>query len=65
MHQLKAKQLKELSEEGLWEKLQELRAELARLRAKSVRGTIAKESGKLKAVRRDIARVLTVLREKR
>lgn len=61
---MKAKQLRQLSREELEEKLRELRVELARLMGKRARGTLGKESGKVRMVRRDIARVLTVLREK-
>ena len=61
---LKASELREMSDEELLDKLVELRRELLRLRALSKRGTIGKESGVVKHVRRDIARVLTVLRER-
>ncbi len=53
-----------MSDEELKEKLAELRGELMRLRALSKRGTIGKESGVVREVRRDIARVLTILRER-
>lgn len=61
---LKASGLRKLSDKELMEKLMELRRELLRLRALAKRGTIGKESGVVKNVRRDIARVLTVLRER-
>lgn len=50
--------------EKLLEQLRSLRAELLRLRALQARGSLGKESGKVRSVRKDIARVLTLLREK-
>lgn len=61
---LKASELRKMSDEELRDKLTELRSELMRLRAKSRRGTLGKESGVVREVRRDIARILTVLRER-
>jgi large subunit ribosomal protein L29 len=62
---LKPSELRKMSDEELREKLLELRSELMRLRAMSERGTLGKESGVIKGVRRDIARILTILRERR
>ena len=61
---LKASELRKLSDKELMDKLVELRRELLRLKALAKRGTIGRESGLVKNVRRDIARVLTVLRER-
>ncbi|MBI4258759.1 MAG: 50S ribosomal protein L29 [Thaumarchaeota archaeon] len=65
MSRLKAKTLREESEEDLQKKLSELGAELSKLRNRSARGTIKKDSGKIRAVRRDLARILTVLNGKK
>ncbi|MFP3283007.1 MAG: 50S ribosomal protein L29 [Nitrososphaeria archaeon] len=62
---LKPSELRKMDDEELRGKLLELRSELMRLRAMSERGTIGKESGVIRETRRDIARVLTVLRERR
>ena len=62
---LKPAELRKMSDEELREKLLELRSELMRLRAMSERGTLGKESGVIREVRRDIARILTILRERR
>lgn len=64
MPTLKASELRKKNTEELMKQLAELRRELFRLNTLSARGIIGKESGKVKAVRRNVARVLTVLREK-
>jgi ribosomal protein L29 len=61
---VKPKTLREQDPEQLRDRLYELRGELGKLRGLSARGMIQKESGMIKRVRRDIARVLTVMREK-
>tara|TARA_B100000749_G_C18201889_1_gene372302 strand:+ start:487 stop:660 length:174 start_codon:yes stop_codon:yes gene_type:complete len=42
-------------------RLNELQAELSKLRTSAARGTIAKDSGKIRTVKRNIARVNTVI----
>jgi len=65
MSRLRPKELRALNEEELQKKLLELGAELAKLRSSAARGTIRKESGRIRAVRRDVARILTVVTAKR
>ncbi|MBI2184802.1 MAG: 50S ribosomal protein L29 [Thaumarchaeota archaeon] len=65
MNRLKAKTLREQTEEDLQKKLSELGVELSKLRNSSARGTIKKDSGKVRAARRNVARILTVLNEKK
>lgn len=65
MSRLRPKELRTQGDEELNKKLSELRAELAKLRSSSARGVLRKESGKVKVARRDIARLLTVLNEKK
>ena len=48
-----------LNEKDLKSKIQETRSELAKLRVDGSKGTLRKESGKIKALRHDIARMLT------
>ncbi len=61
---MKARELRELTEEELRKKEKELRRELFNLRFQ--KETHQLENGmRLRQVRRDIARVLTVIREKR
>ena len=55
--------LKELKEEELREKLEQMRSELVKLRVQAAKGTLRKESGKLKPLRRNIARIMTRLNQ--
>ncbi len=64
MTRLKLKELREKSNEELLADLAQLRSELAKLRLESAKGTLRKDSGKLWHYRRDIARILTILRER-
>jgi large subunit ribosomal protein L29 len=57
------KTIRELNEKDLKSKIQESRSELAKLRVDGSKGTLRKESGKLKPLRHDIARMLTRLNE--
>jgi large subunit ribosomal protein L29 len=59
------KTIKQLNEKDLKSKVQETRTELAKLRIDASKGTLRKESGKLKPLRHDIARMLTRLNEMR
>jgi len=61
---LKAKQLREQSVDELSAKEQELAEQLFALRLQKVTGQLEKPS-KVSEVKRDLARVLTVLNEKR
>jgi len=58
------KEIRGLSEEELQQKLNELRSELIRLRTQVVMGTI-KDTMAIRNIRKNIARILTVLNEKR
>jgi len=60
---MKLKQLKQLSEKELSDQLRELRFELAKERAASEIGT-AKNPGRIRAVRKSIARIQTILKIK-
>lgn len=57
------KTIRELNETDLKDRLDQLRSELTKLRIESSKGTLRKDSGKVKPLRRDIARVLTRLNE--
>jgi len=61
---VKSKTLREQEPEQLKDRLFELRGELARLKSLTARGMIQKQSGSPARVKRDIARLLTILREK-
>lgn len=63
MARIKMKTVRQLNEKDLKGKIQETRSELAKLRVDGSKGTLRKESGKIKALRHDIARMLTQLNE--
>ncbi len=63
MARLKMKSIRELNEKDLQDKLQQMRSDLTKLRLQAAKGTLRKESGKLKPVRKNIARVKTRLNE--
>jgi large subunit ribosomal protein L29 len=57
------KTIRELNETDLKDRLEQLRSELTKLKIESSKGTLRKDSGKVKPLRRDIARVLTRINE--
>jgi len=61
---MKARELRERSDEELQRTLEELQEQLFKLRFQKSTGQI-ENPGKIRAVRKDIARVLTVMRERR
>jgi len=63
MTRLTMKTIRELNEKDLKSKIQESRSELAKLRVDGSKGTLRKESGKLKPLRHDIARMMTRINE--
>ena len=63
MAHLKNKTIRELNEKDLYDRLKQIRTELFKLRVESKKGTLRKESGKLKPLRKDIARMLTRVNE--
>ncbi|MBA4448246.1 MAG: 50S ribosomal protein L29 [Nitrosopumilaceae archaeon] len=65
MTRISMKTIKQLNEKDLKSKIQESRSELAKLRVDAAKGTLRKESGKLRPLRHDIARMLTRLNEMR
>ncbi|MBM3896576.1 MAG: 50S ribosomal protein L29 [Thaumarchaeota archaeon] len=63
MAHLKMKTIRELNETDLKGRLDQLRTDLVKLKVESAKGTLRKDSGKIKPLKRDIARVLTRLNE--
>ncbi len=63
MGHLKNKTIKKFNEKDLQDRLKQTRTELFKLRVESKKGTLRKESGKLKPLRKDIARMLTRMNE--
>jgi large subunit ribosomal protein L29 len=57
------KTIRNLNEKDLRSKMLDNRTDLAKLRVDSSKGTLRKESGKLKPIRKNIARMLTRLND--
>jgi len=65
MTRISMKTVRELNENDLKERLLQLRSDLTKLKVESAKGTLRKESGKIKPLKRDIARIMTRLNEMR
>ena len=63
MGRLKMKSIRELNEGDLKDRIEQMRTELSKLQVENAKGTLKKESGKIKPIKRDIARLLTRLNE--
>jgi large subunit ribosomal protein L29 len=63
MVRLKNKAINEMNEKDLYDRLKQIRADLFKLNVESKKGTLRKESGKLKPHRKNIARLLTRINE--
>jgi len=61
---MKASEFRNLSEDDLMAKYAVLYMELSRVKAAAARGAAKKEIGKIRPLRKNIARILTVLTEK-
>ena len=57
------KTINALNEKDLLDRLQQLRSDLTKLKIDSAKGTLRKQSGKIKPLKRNIARILTKLNE--
>jgi large subunit ribosomal protein L29 len=65
MSRMKLTTLREMNDNDLQDKLLELKADLAKLRSEGAKGTLKKESASIRWVRRDIARILTLINERK
>jgi large subunit ribosomal protein L29 len=63
LSKLRVKELRQQDETQLRNRLFELRGDLSKLRSSAARGMIQKQSGSIKRLRKDIARILTVMKE--
>ena len=63
MGRLKMKSIGELNEGDLKSRIEETRTELSKLEVENAKGTLRKESGKIKPLKRDIARMVSRLNE--
>ena len=65
MARLKLKTLREMNDQDLGDKLSELKADLAKLNLEKSKGTLKKQTGNIKWLERDIARMMTLLNERK
>ncbi len=65
MARLKVKTLREMNDQDLADKLAELKADLAKLNLEKSKGTLKKQTGNMKWLKRDIARMMTLLNERK
>ena len=63
MAMLKMKSIRELSEKDLRDRVEQMRSELSKLQTENAKGTLRKETGKIRKVRKEVERLLTRLNE--
>lgn len=61
---MKAREIRKLKDEELEKKLSELRLELAKEKAQVKMGGMVKNPGRIKEIKRSIARILTIKKER-
>ncbi len=65
MARLKIRTLREMNDQDLGDKLAELKADFAKLRLEKSKGTLKKQTANLRWLKRDIARMMTILNERK
>jgi large subunit ribosomal protein L29 len=65
MARLKLKTLREMNDQDLSDKLAELKADLGKLQVEKSKGTLKKQTGSIRWLRRDIARMKTIMNERK
>jgi len=60
----RVKEIRNLSDNELKDRYKELKLELIKVRAKIAGGNIPENPGKVKHIKRDIARILTIMKER-
>ena len=63
MGMLKMKSIRELNEKDLRDRVEQMKSELSKLKTENAKGTLRKETGKIRKVRKEVARLLTRLNE--
>ena len=63
MAMLKMKSIRELNEKDLRDRIVQMKTELSKLKTEDAKGTLRKETGKIKKVKKEVARLLTRLNE--
>ena len=57
------KSIRELNEKDLRDRVEQMKTELSKLQTENAKGTLRKETGKIRKVRKEVARLLTRLNE--
>ena len=57
------KSIRELNEKDLRDRVEQMKSELSKLQTENAKGTLRKETGKIRKVRKEVARLLTRLNE--
>ena len=65
MSRLKTKTLREMNNQDLSDKLAELKTDLGKLELEKSKGTLKKQTGNIRWLRRDIARMKTIMNERK
>jgi len=65
MPRLKIKTLREMNNQDLSDKLAELKTDLGKLQLEKSKGTLKKQTGNIRWLRRDIARMMTIINERK
>jgi large subunit ribosomal protein L29 len=65
MARLKLKTMRDMNDQDLAGKLAELKTDLAKLNLEKSKGTLKKQTGNIKWLRRDIARIMTLVNERK
>ena len=63
MGMLKMKSIRELNEKDLKDRVEQMKTELSKLQTENAKGTLRKETGKIRKARKEVARLLTRLNE--
>ncbi len=63
MAMLKMKSIRELNEKDLRDRIVQMKTELSKLKTEDAKGTLRKETGKIRKVKKEIARLMTRLNE--
>ena len=63
MAMLKMKSIRQLNEKDLKDRVEQMKTELSKLQTENAKGTLRKETGKIRKVRKEVARLLTRLNE--
>ena len=63
MAMLKMKSIRELNEKDLRDRIVQMKTDLSKLKTEDAKGTLRKETGKIRKVKKEVARLMTRLNE--